>query len=339
MKTSRTLALLAGGAGLAWTLLPKRAPFRLAGKTVVITGGSRGLGLQLAREFGSRGAKVVICARDLSELERAVNDLTSRGIWAHTVQCDVSDREQCGQLVEEAVRLTGALDVLVNNAGIIQVGPIAAMGIADFEEAMATMFWGTLYPTLAALPHLRKNAESRIVNVTSVGGKMAVPHLIPYCCAKFAAVALSRGLRAELAPCGIKVTTVVPGLMRTGSHLNAHFKGDHAKEYAWFSLSAATPLFSIDAGRAARAIVHAAVRGDAEKTLSIPADLAARLNGAMPELTAPLFDAVNRMLPASGATGSEKRSGKEASEMLDSRLLEMANVFGTRAAESLNQLG
>lgn len=338
MKKPKILTLLAGGAScLAWALLRVRPRFLLTGKTVVITGGSRGLGLQLAREFGSRGARVVICARGQSELERAVKSLAARGISAHALQCDVSDREQCRHLIEEAARLTGTLDVLVNNAGIIQVGPASAMEIADFEEAMGTMFWGPLYLTLAALPHLRRNPESRIVNITSVGGKMAVPHLLPYCCAKFAAVALSQGLRTELAPHGIKVTTVVPGLMRTGSHVNAHFKGDHAKEYAWFSLSAATPVLSIDAARSARAIVHAAIRGDAEKILSVPADIAARVNGALPELTAPLFDVVNRLLPADGVNASEKRTGRQAAEELNSGWLEMANVLGTLAAESLNQ--
>ena len=113
--------------------------------------------------------------------------------------------------------------------------------VADFEDAMGTMFWGMVYTTLAALPQMTERGAGRIVNITSIGGKVAVPHLLPYCCAKFAAVGFSEGIRAELAKDHIKVTTVVPGLLRTGSHANAVFKGDHHKEYGWFSLAATRP--------------------------------------------------------------------------------------------------
>lgn len=140
-----------------------------------------------------------------------------------TVECDVTDRGQVEDLVRSVSERFGRLDVLVNNADIIEVGPVTAMTVDDFATAHDVMFWGMLYPTLAALPHLRRRHRGRIINITSVGGKISAPHLLPYNCAKFAAVGLSEGLRAELAGSGVSVTAVVPGLMRTGSHLRALF--------------------------------------------------------------------------------------------------------------------
>ena len=129
---------------------------------------------------------------------------------------------------------------------------------------MATNFWGMLYPTLALLPEMRARRSGRIVNITSIGGKLGIPHLLPYSASKFAAVGFSQGLRAELAGDGIKVVTVCPGLMRTGSPRNAIFRGQHRSEYAWFSISDALPGLSISAESAARRIVAACRRGDAE---------------------------------------------------------------------------
>lgn len=99
---------------------------------------------------------------------------------------------------------------------------------------------------------MRARRRGRIVNITSIGGKVGMPHLLPYTCAKFATVGLSEGLRAELGREGIRVTTIVPGLMRTGSHLKAMFRGQHEQEFTWFSLGASLPLVSMGAERAAR---------------------------------------------------------------------------------------
>ncbi|HVV47434.1 MAG TPA: SDR family oxidoreductase, partial [Bryobacteraceae bacterium] len=191
------------------------------GKIVLITGGSRGLGLAMAREFGSHGATVAICARDEAELKAAQADLARRGVRAHAFPCDISNRDQVFRMIAEATGQLGRIDILVNNAGILKVGPFSQMDVADFEDAMKVMFWGPLYATLAVLPAMRARGEGGIVNITSIGGKVSMPHLLPYSCAKFAAVALSEGLRAELAPSGIRVTTIAPGLLRTGSHLRA----------------------------------------------------------------------------------------------------------------------
>ena len=244
---------------------------RFTGQVVVITGGSRGLGFAIAEEFAWRGAKLVICGRDPEILHEAEQRLLATGAEVLALQCDIARQYEAENLIRQATERFGRIDVLVNNAGQIAVGTIESQTIADFQDAMNTMFWGMVYTSMAALPEMMRRESGHIVNITSIGGKVAVPHLIPYCSAKFAAVGFSEGIHAELAKNKIKVTTVVPGLMRTGSHANAVFKGDHEKEYSWFALSATAPLLAMDARRAARRIVDATARGAAEITLSIPA--------------------------------------------------------------------
>lgn len=323
----------------AWALRRSRQPYNFLGKVILITGGSRGLGLQMAREFGVEGARIAICARNAEELDEARRDLEQRGIPVHAVVCDVTKPHDVKALIEEVESLMGAIDVLVNNAGVIQVGPFEEMTRDDFTNAMDVIFWGSLNTILAVAPRMMERGKGRIVNITSIGGKVSVPHLLPYSCAKFATVALSEGLRTELAPHGIRVVTIVPGLMRTGSHLNAEFKGRQSDEYAWFSLGAATPLVSIDARRAAKAVVRATEQGQAEKILSVPADLMARLHGALPELTAPILELVNRIaLPRAAGGESRLQPGREAAKGIHNRLFEVATRMGQSAAENLNEV-
>jgi NAD(P)-dependent dehydrogenase (short-subunit alcohol dehydrogenase family) len=307
VETSRSKISLAGaviaGTGIA-VGLSRRRPMGLTGKVAFITGGSRGLGLQLAREFARAGCKIAICARDDDELARAAADLRSHDTEVFTIPCDVANRGQMEQAIADATSHFGRIDVLVNNAGIIQAGPIEAMTVADFEQAMGVMFWGTLYATLAVLPQMRSRRAGAIVNITSVGGKIAMPHLLPYDAAKFAATGFSEGLRAEVARDGITVTTIAPGLLRTGGHRNALFKGNKEAEFSWFSLGDTLPFAALDVEQAAREIVAAARRGQAERILSLPASGAARFHGLFPALTTDILGLVNRFLPrADGRTG------------------------------------
>jgi NAD(P)-dependent dehydrogenase (short-subunit alcohol dehydrogenase family) len=282
------------------------------GKTVVITGGSRGLGLEMARRWAAEGARVAICARDEGELSRAADELMRRGAQVFPDVVDVTQPEQVERFMNRVVARFGSLDVLVNNAGVIQTGPVDCMTVADYEAAMRTHFWGPLYTILAALPQMRKQGHGRIVNITSIGGKISVPHLVPYSASKFALVGLSQGLSAELASQGIHVTTICPGLMRTGSPRNAEFKGQHRAEYAWFSISDSLPGLSMSSASAARQIVEACRRKETEVVLSLPAMAAARFQGVFPGLTARLLGIVNRLLPAPGGIGTQSRKGSES---------------------------
>ena len=206
----------------------------------------------------------------------------------------------------------GHIDVLVNNAGVIQVGPIEVMTHEDFELVMQAHFWGPLNTILAVLPSMRQRRQGRIVNISSIGGKVSVPHLVPYSASKFALVGLSKGLRAELMKDGIGVTTVCPGLMRTGSPRNADFKGQHRFEYAWFSISDALPLISVSAENAARQIVQACKRGQAELVISIPAKIAVLFDTLFPGAMAQVLATVNQLLPEAGGVGTERVKGRDS---------------------------
>ena len=321
-----------GVAGIA-LLRRLRAGASLAGKTVLITGGSRGLGLLLAREFTAEGCNVVICARDTEELSRAAEELRRSGANVLAIACDVTNREQVERLVDETTDRFGAIDVLVNNAGIITVGPVQTQTLQDYEEAMRIMFWGVVYPTLAVLPQMLARRGGRIANITSIGGKVAVPHLLPYDCAKFAAVGFSEGLHAEVGRYGIKVTTVCPGLMRTGSYVNAAFKGNNQAEYSWFSLGSNLPLVSIAAERAAHRIVRAVRQGRSELIITPQARLLATAHGIAPGLVSDALSLVNRILPE--PTDDHSRHwGKESKTAVSESLL---TALGRRAAERLNE--
>jgi NAD(P)-dependent dehydrogenase (short-subunit alcohol dehydrogenase family) len=336
-KNALMIAAVAGaGAVLAARAAVKRMrEYDLRGKVVIITGGSRGLGLVMAREFAREGARLAICARSSEELERARVDLGEGGARVLAVPCDVRHRSQVNEMVNVVRDHYGRVDVLVNNAGVIQVGPIEVMTVEDYQEAMNTHFWGPLYATLAVLPEMRKRRAGRIINISSIGGKISVPHLVPYSASKFALVGFSEGLRAELQKDGISVTTVCPGLMRTGSPRNAYFKGQHRAEYAWFSISDALPVTAMQAERAARAIIAACKRGDAEITLSVQAQLAVRFHALFPGLTADLLGLVNRLLPSPGGIGRLRAKGKDSQSPISPSWLTALNEA---AAERNNEM-
>jgi NAD(P)-dependent dehydrogenase (short-subunit alcohol dehydrogenase family) len=322
-------------AGAKW-MVGRMRRMELRDRVVLITGGSRGLGLLLAKAFAERGARVAICARSARELERAQRQFTCdrRCLW--TGVCDVTQKDQVEEMVGAVRRDLGHIDVLVNNAGVIEVGPVGTMTLEDYETAMATNFWAALYVTREVVDAMRRRGQGRIVNVSSIGGKIAVPHLLPYSASKFALYGWSSGLRAELKNEGVLVTTVVPGLMRTGSPRNADFKGQHEREYAWFSIMDSLPLTSMCAHRAASRIVRATVNGEAEVTLSIQAKLATKFAALFPNTTAEMMSWVNRALPDEGGDApTQLRKGRESqSEWSPSAL----TALGERAARENNEV-
>jgi NAD(P)-dependent dehydrogenase (short-subunit alcohol dehydrogenase family) len=311
----RSLFLTLGGLALAGCLISRatRRTFSFSKKVVLITGGSRGLGLVLARQLCAEGARVALLARDPDELARARDELVRRGGEVTTISCDLLDHAQIESAVQDVVDHFGGIDVLINNAGIIEVGPLEHVQREDFERAMNLHFWAPYNLIMKAIPHLRRRGEGRIVNIASIGGKVAVPHLAPYCASKFALVGLSDALRTELARDNIHVTTVTPGMMRTGSHVNAKFKGDHRAEYTWFAISAALPLVSLKAERAAAKIISACRRGS--PSLTIPFSTRALIigNALFPNITGSAMKLANSILPPPGdPEGDSLRSGWES---------------------------
>jgi NAD(P)-dependent dehydrogenase (short-subunit alcohol dehydrogenase family) len=279
---------------------------------VLVTGGSRGLGLAIASRFAAGAAvRLVLASRNVDELRQAQDTLLAshahlRPEDFYLVAADLSHPDECGRLIHEAIARFGRIDVLVNNAGIIEVGPIEAQPVEAFERAMQVNFFAALYTTWAALPHLRTQAplagsrRAAIVNISSVGGKIAVPHMLPYSASKFALTGFSEGLHAELRSKGIRVTTVCPGLMRSGGENHAKFVGEVAAEKRWFMFAAKTPGLSATTQHAANKIFHAVAQGRAEITITPQAWLAARFGGLCPESLQLANALTNRyVLPAS----------------------------------------
>ena len=341
MTRKQETALAAGALTFGAVLLSRRLRaarrFDFRGASVLITG-ARGLALEMARQLGQEGARITIAARVDRELERAKQDLAERGIDAATVVCDIGNRDAAQRLVREVIARTGRIDVLINNAGVIQVGPLEHMQRGDFEEAMAVHFWGPLHMMMAAIPEMKHQGGGRIVNISSIGGRIGVPHLAPYCASKFALTGLSDSVRAEVAKDDIHVTTVCPGMMRTGSPFNAWFKGRHRDEFAWFAISDSIPGMAIHASRAAAQVIDACRYGDADLTITLPAKLALMINGVMPEAIATLMALANRFVlpqPTGDGSGDHRRSGWQSlSDAAPSRLTTLTE----RAAAENNQL-
>jgi NAD(P)-dependent dehydrogenase (short-subunit alcohol dehydrogenase family) len=273
------------------------------GKVVFITGSSRGLGLALAEEFLQCGARVVISARNPQELAEAhvrLQQLTSLAEGAAVIQvvCDVTDSSSVQTALNLAQSTFGPIDVLVNNAGIMAVAPLLNQSLERFEEAMDTNFFGALNCSLGVLPTMVARGNGTIINIASIGGLIAVPHMLPYTASKFALVGFSRGLHAEVKSKGMNVLTVCPWLMRTGSHRHAAIGGNKNLEYGWFGASATLPLISVPAHVAARQIVRAAAKGKSELLVSLWAVAAAKVGTGAPALTAAALSLLNRILPA-----------------------------------------
>ena len=307
-------ALCAGAATVALIRgVSKIGSRRLQGKVVLITGGSRGLGLALAEEFGRRGARLVLTARDPMELDRARSLLMKRGAATDgdivVIPADLRRMEDVERLIEQATEALGPIDILVNNAGVITVGPVENQSAQDFYDVMSSNFFTGLHCSLAVLPQMLRRRSGTIVNITSIGGKIAVPHLLPYTASKFAAVGLSQGLNAELRSKGIHVVTVCPGLMRTGSHLQALFTGDAEREYRWFSFSASLPGATTSAAAAARRIVRAVLLKESEIAITPQAIVAARSASLVPEAIALAMSITNRFLPSPVQESREARPG------------------------------
>jgi short-subunit dehydrogenase len=323
----RVIFLIPGLGLLLWAFarLVRTYRYSFHDKVAVVTGGSRGLGLVLARELSREGAKLVLLARDPGELARAKSELADDTL---TIRCDLLDREQIRSAVQQTLERFGQIDIIINNAGIIEVGPIEHTQRKDVEQTMGVHFWAPFELIWQILPHMRRRRAGRIVNISSIGGKIAVPHLAAYNTSKFALTGFSDSLRGELARDNIKVTTVCPGLMRTGSHVNAKMKGRHDAEFAWFAVAASTPVLSMSAERAARKILAACRRGQPSLTLTFSARFAMAANALFPNLVGYSMKIANRLLPGPAAAG-----GDEAQRGWDSRLRGVVPDFLTKLSD------
>jgi NAD(P)-dependent dehydrogenase (short-subunit alcohol dehydrogenase family) len=301
MRLGQKLILgAAAGAGVVWAgkqLLRAHRRIELADRVVVITGSSTGHGLVAARLAARKGARLVLAAREAETLNAARDELardTDAEILA--VPTDVSDPSQCDHLIKTTLTRLGPIDVLVNNAGIINVGPVETQTLDDFRTVLATNFWGAVHCTLAVLPAMRARGFGRIANIISVGGLMPVPHLAAYTASKYALAGFTKALRLELARDGVLMTGVYPPTMRTGGHTHAWFKGNHVAEYAWFGAGDSIPLLSVSAETVAAALWQAVCDGDAEARVGWQNWLAP-LESLMPNVAAEALALLNRAIP------------------------------------------
>ena len=294
LGAAAVVGAVAGGIALSRLLRPSLLPDN---PVVLVTGGSRGLGLAIAHRFAQEGARFVLAAEKREELEDAQAKLLS----AHAnlaaedfylVAGDLSQNAECERLINETYRRFGRLDVLINNAGIMEVGPVESFTVESFDKTVAVNLQAAVHICLAALPRLLAQTpaanghRASIVNIASIGGKFAVPHMLPYTTAKFGLVGFSEGLHAEVRFSGVRVTTVCPGLMRTGGEAHAKFVGNQSAEQQWFDWCATTPGVAVTPAFAANRIYDAARNGRAEITISPQAWLGARFAGLAPETLA-----------------------------------------------------
>jgi short-subunit dehydrogenase len=294
-RVSVGLSSLAVGLALARHAWRVRHRYSFRDRTVIITGGSRGLGLELARQLADEGARLWLVARSPQQLSEAADELRARGAaFVETVAADIRHEDDINRVVERVLRAGDVVDVLINNAGLIEVGPFEHAKIEDFEDSLAIHFWAPLHLIRKLLPHMRRQGEGRIVNISSVGGRVAVPHLASYAAGKFALTGLSETLRAELYKSGIYVTTVTPGLMRTGSYVNVKLRGEHEREFRWFVAMMATPLTSMQTRRAAAQILRATREGRAAVSPNWQSRAAQMVSAVAPNATAAIAALADR---------------------------------------------
>lgn len=304
----------------------------IAGKVVVITGGGRGLGLTLARQLAAQGARLALCARDPQELDRARAELEAQGAEVLVMPCDITQVEQVNEFIRVVQDRFQTIDVLINNAGIIQVAPLDEMTLADFERTMNTNFYGALHMTLAVLPQMKRRKSGAIVNISSFGGKISIPHMLPYSASKHALTGFTEGLRAEVAKYNISVTGVYPGTLRTGSHVNAEFKGQNEKEAEWFTRGATTPGISMNAERAAAQIITGFKQQRAQVVMPLSTEIAVKVHGLLPAVTQTILTFADAALPTPGGIGKQIATGKESGALT----ADTEKMLGGRSAAAQN---
>ncbi|WP_161602421.1 SDR family NAD(P)-dependent oxidoreductase [Tautonia marina] len=306
MKTRTKLALgLMAGAGLSFAArswLRRQRHIELRGRVVVITGASSGLGLILARKAARRGAIVVLVARNAEAIEQAARELIAEGALATlAIPTDIADRTAVEAMMDRVIQQFGRIDVLINNAALMMVGPLEAMTLDDLRHLHEVNFWGGVYCSFAALPHMRAAGGGRIGNVVSIGGRIAVPHLLPYTASKFAFSGFTRGLYPELVKDRIYVTGFYPAMIRTGGHTNALMKGDRHAEYAWFAAGDVNPITATSAHTSAERFLEAICNGDPEAPVTWPARLGPIVDAIAPAWFAELNALVEHSMPEPSA--------------------------------------
>jgi NAD(P)-dependent dehydrogenase (short-subunit alcohol dehydrogenase family) len=246
----------------------------LKNKVAIVTGASSGIGEATSRELAARGAAVVLAARDEEKLEELARRISASGGQAFAAKTDVTDAASVEVMVERAVGEFGSLDILVNNAGLGLSGRVADLCAEDLRYVFEVNVVGPLNCIQAALGRMGRGA--RIINVSSVVGRRAVPKVGGYCATKFALNALSDALRVEVADRGITVTAVYPGTTITAFRENSRRTKDEKR--GWRPRGVAPE-------RVARRIADAAEKGPRDVYVTLPDRLYIAGTALLPGLT------------------------------------------------------
>jgi len=316
MRTQDKLALgTMVAAGTMWgarAWLRSRRWIELRDRVIVITGSDSGFGLIQARQVAAQGAIVVLAARDARKLDAAAEAVRREGASeVLAIPTDVSKPDEARWLIDTAVERFGRLDVLINTAGLMLVGAEPTVTLDDLRNLMDVNFWGAVYTTRAALPHMRQARFGRIANVSSIGGRVAVPHMQPYTVSKFALTGYTKSLRPEALRDNIYVTGIYPMTIRTGGHRHAWFKGNREAEYSWFSLGDVIPGLAASAERAARKAIRGIQGGDPEVIIGLGARLQIAIDSLLPNWSAEMMDLLEYALPAPTNLDGPALQGRE----------------------------
>ncbi len=225
-------------------------------KVVVITGASSGLGEATARMLGKLGAHVVLGARRRDRLQALADDITASGGSARAVTTDVTEIDQVKRLVDEAVQAHGHIDVMINNAGLMQQSPLESLKVDEWDNMIDVNIKGVMYGIAAALPLMKEQKGGHIINVSSVAGHKVIPPGTVYCATKHAVRAITEGLRAEVTPYNIRTTVISPGAVDT--ELPSHITEEGVAE----AMQGFYDQVAIPADSFARAVVYAMSQPD-----------------------------------------------------------------------------
>jgi short-subunit dehydrogenase len=245
---------------------------RFAGKVVIVTGASAGIGSAVARRFAAEGATVALVARGRDALEWVAGEIRGTGGEAHAYPADVRDHGACAALLAAVAERFGGIDVLVNNAGANQRGPVEAQDPAALAQIIDVNLTAPIVLTRLALPHLRRRERAAIVNVASIAGQIPVAHEAAYSASKSGLRAFTFALREELEGSGITVSAVSPGPVDTGFLMEDL---EHVPDLVF-----ANPMSTSD--EVAALVLDSAADGAVERTIPVLTGYMARLGSALP---------------------------------------------------------
>ncbi|AFZ69665.1 SDR family oxidoreductase [Deinococcus peraridilitoris] len=245
-------------------------PGKLSGKAAIVTGASSGIGVATALALAGEGAAVVLTARREERLQDVARRIRTAGGQAEVVVADVAKEAQAQEIVQRAMDAFGRIDILVNNAGLMLLGPVVGADTTDWQRMIDVNLLGLMYATHAALPHMQRQGEGHIVNISSVSGRGASPTSAGYSASKWAVGGFSEGLRQEVRLHGIRVTVIEPGVVAT--ELTDHITHQATKSSYEERIKTMTPLEAEDIAAAVTYAVTQPKRVNVNQLLIRPLD-------------------------------------------------------------------